>query len=152
MEAACSKNLACVRALLEAGADPNVQDNDGETALMDAALMQSLVCMRALLEAGADPTIGCYEGGTVSGILAQSTDPSMEALLRMYSVRGELLRRVWRSCGALYRAYLQKQTSAPDEAMIRTVLRTRRIDEELMARVWCPSGRMFAYFQQDAHI
>ncbi|MGE0486231.1 MAG: ankyrin repeat domain-containing protein [Gammaproteobacteria bacterium] len=44
-----------VFALLELGADPNVADDTGQTALMRASRMQDLAFIDALLAAGADP-------------------------------------------------------------------------------------------------
>jgi hypothetical protein len=45
------------RVLIDAGADVDVQNNDGTTALLSAALFAHTEIVRALLEAGADVTV-----------------------------------------------------------------------------------------------
>jgi ankyrin repeat protein len=60
MEAAGKGNIPEVRALLEAGADPNIRDNKGRTALMNAWKEAAIL----LLEAGADPNIKDNDGET----------------------------------------------------------------------------------------
>ena len=56
--AARNADVGAVRALLEAGADPNARDEDGDTALHDAARYgKAGEKLEALLEGGADPTL-----------------------------------------------------------------------------------------------
>ena len=47
--------LQIVQTLLEAGADPNAQDGDGDTPLLSAAWQGHTEIAKVLLEAGADP-------------------------------------------------------------------------------------------------
>ena len=63
------RSFACIQALLNAGADPNVADSLGTHVLTIAALQgdASVHVVRALLRAGADPMRqeGGGEGATV---------------------------------------------------------------------------------------
>lgn len=52
--AAFDKKGACVKALINAGADVNAQNDYGRTALIEAASGGKEACVKALLEAGAD--------------------------------------------------------------------------------------------------
>jgi len=53
-----------VRALLEAGADPDAAQNAGITALHAAAMTGNVAIADALLDAGADVTLADDEGTT----------------------------------------------------------------------------------------
>jgi ankyrin repeat protein len=53
-----------VQALLEAGADPNLPDNDGWAALMAASDKGSKTTVQALIEAGADVNLQDNHGTT----------------------------------------------------------------------------------------
>ena len=57
MAAASYNHLDAVIALLEGGADPNIQNSFGNTALIKAARNNRLDAVTALLERGADPNI-----------------------------------------------------------------------------------------------
>ncbi|HEU4663309.1 MAG TPA: ankyrin repeat domain-containing protein [Dokdonella sp.] len=61
-KAAAQPNLAIVKALLDAGANPNVQGYGGETALIIAAMNGNAAMVDALLKAGADPTLRAADG------------------------------------------------------------------------------------------
>ena len=50
-------NPEIARMLIDAGADLNIQDEDGETALHVCAEWNSLEILRMLIDAGADKTI-----------------------------------------------------------------------------------------------
>ncbi len=53
-----------IKALVQAGADPNIKDNRGETPLFYALISGDLPPIRALLDAGADPVAANNEGVT----------------------------------------------------------------------------------------
>ena len=58
-----------VDTLLEAGVDPNVQTNDGGTALLAAAFLGRAEVVERLLEAGADPTLANERGETPAVVM-----------------------------------------------------------------------------------
>ena len=65
------RSLACVQALLDAGADPNLQNDDGDTPLMEQAENSSSslysdapAIARALGRAGANPNLADPQGNT----------------------------------------------------------------------------------------
>jgi ankyrin repeat protein/beta-lactamase regulating signal transducer with metallopeptidase domain len=55
---------ATVEFLLQHGADPNLPDNNGGTALHRAVARRDLTCIEAMLNAGADPNIADIRGRT----------------------------------------------------------------------------------------
>ena len=62
VEAALLNNQEMVEILLEAGADPNIPQDNGETALMNAAQNGNFSIVSMLLEAGANPNATAYAG------------------------------------------------------------------------------------------
>jgi len=72
------------RRLLEAGADVNLQDSRGVTALMFASLKSDRSLVRLLLENGADPNIGCQDGTSALSWARTNTDPALVSLLKQY--------------------------------------------------------------------
>lgn len=77
--AASIGKLEAVLALLAAGADTEVQDHSGNTALHAACVSDQPACARALLAAGADVTRKNAEGRTA---LELTADPELIALIR----------------------------------------------------------------------
>jgi ankyrin repeat protein len=81
---------AIVRQLLAAGADPNVEDEQGRTALSYAVEKDELETVRVLLANGADPNAGrmnlplqvaAHRGSTavVEVLLQAGADPNRQA-------------------------------------------------------------------------
>jgi hypothetical protein len=56
------RGATAITYLLDRGADPNIQANNGFTALYEAAASGNVECVRLLLAAGADPTIPIFSG------------------------------------------------------------------------------------------
>ena len=113
-------HLECVRILLNHGANLDRVTHTARTALMYAGFNHRIACVRELLENGA--TIGSCEIG----------------LLRIARIHGELLRRVWKT---------RFETGfVSTNPMVRTLLRTRVFEEELMQRVWHPKSTMTRFF------
>ena len=71
-----------MRLLLEAGANPNLQDEFGMTALHAAVGVGSLDIARMLLDAGADATIENDEGETPRESIPSSENQELLDLLR----------------------------------------------------------------------
>ena len=72
-----TRNIAEVRGLIEAGADPNVQDRFGRTPLHHAVMQfKDPEIVTALLEAGADPDVQDLDGLDVVAALRQR--PNLE--------------------------------------------------------------------------
>src|SRR5262249_28778879 len=75
MEAARRGNLATVRALLSAGANPNAQEaNGGQTALMWAVAERHSAVIEELVRGGADVRLGSKTGFTALMFAAQQGD------------------------------------------------------------------------------
>ena len=59
-----SEYAELARILIEAGADPNAKDNDGETPLHQAVEFENAEAAKLLIEAGADPNAKNNNGET----------------------------------------------------------------------------------------
>lgn len=80
-QAARSGNLAVVKQLLDAGADPNVVEGPGWTAVMSAAENGHTDIARLLMESGADPVVDHGEGSALSIARSRGHLETVEALL-----------------------------------------------------------------------
>lgn len=58
---------ALIKYLLEAGANPDIQDKGGQTALISAALADNEIAVEWLLAAGANPNLQSLSGATALG-------------------------------------------------------------------------------------
>jgi ankyrin repeat protein len=70
-DAAFRGDLERLRALLDAGADPNEPADDGTTALMTAALWGRADIVALLINCGADPALADADGWTAERIAAE---------------------------------------------------------------------------------
>jgi ankyrin repeat protein len=83
MEACSSNNLELIKVLLDAGADPNVQNDKGQTALTHNSNFIYSYTLEKLLIAGADPNIKDNIGQTVlMNMVSQGALSSVEILLK----------------------------------------------------------------------
>ncbi len=73
--------LQAVRALLKAGADPNLSNEKDVTPLMAASAAGKVEIATALLDAGADPNLRDKEGRTALMFAAKSGQPALVELL-----------------------------------------------------------------------
>jgi len=82
IRAAEGGNLDLVRALLEAGTNPNSRCNDGFTALMWAAARGHIEVVQALLDFGADRGARSSRGRTAAEIAIQERQEDIVGYLR----------------------------------------------------------------------
>ncbi|WP_314776278.1 ankyrin repeat domain-containing protein [Cardiobacterium hominis] len=80
-----AKNVAAARALLEAGADPNIPDRDGATPLAYInGMPQELELLQLMLDKGADVNFFTGQHGILEGIKKYSSnDPRFTAVIEM---------------------------------------------------------------------
>ncbi len=79
LDAVRADDTRTARALLKAGADPNMRDDIGATALMYAAAFGSPDGMRVLLDAGAD--VGAFSSGGATALMWATGDATKVRLL-----------------------------------------------------------------------
>ncbi len=79
--AAASQNVEIVKTVLQAGADPNHQQQAGYTALHEAASHNNVAMAQALLDAGADRNIRSDDGKTAADMAREAGHAEMLALL-----------------------------------------------------------------------
>lgn len=84
--AAANAQSDCVALLLKFGADPDLRNEDGNTALMYAVWENDLHSMALLLDAGADINIG-YEDGDPSFFFATTMEAASYLLYRGANIR-----------------------------------------------------------------
>ena len=77
-----ARQVECVRALIDAGADPNAQSEEGGTPLMNAAWFGCSDSVRELLRRGADPRMSDSKGRTARGCASERGHKDVEELLK----------------------------------------------------------------------
>jgi hypothetical protein len=85
--AAREGDVAKLRSLLDAGADPNLPSSSGRTPLMEAALRGRLEIARLLISAGADVNISDRGVGTALEAAEREGHTELAALLRQAGAR-----------------------------------------------------------------
>uniref|UniRef100_A0A1I8J5S6 ANK_REP_REGION domain-containing protein n=1 Tax=Macrostomum lignano TaxID=282301 RepID=A0A1I8J5S6_9PLAT len=90
-----TKHVECAKLLLEAGANPNAADMDGNTALHLAAAASNADVIRLLLDAGA--SVRCYnrQGQTPSMVAEKIETDNKEILLMLREAELLELRNTW---------------------------------------------------------
>lgn len=79
--AAASRNAALLKLVLDAGANPDSQQQRGYTALHEAAMHNSVERAQALLDAGADPAVKSDAGQTAADMAEQNGNREVVELL-----------------------------------------------------------------------
>jgi uncharacterized protein len=79
--AAASRNAALLKLVLDAGANPDSQQQRGYTALHEAAMHNSVERAQALLDAGADPAVKSDAGQTAADMAVQNGNREVVELL-----------------------------------------------------------------------
>jgi ankyrin repeat protein len=77
-----SRQVACLRALLDAGADPNARNEEGLTPLMNAAWFGCHDSVRELLGCGADPVMRDSKGRSARDLASERGHKELEDLLK----------------------------------------------------------------------
>jgi ankyrin repeat protein len=80
--AATNGHMAIVRVLLEHGANPNLRNFDGVTALHNAVFEKQMDVVKLLLEHGANPTIQDRLGNTPINLARKSSNPNLTQLFK----------------------------------------------------------------------
>jgi ankyrin repeat protein len=78
----CARQVACVRALIDAGADPNARNEEGVTPLMNAAWFGRCDSVRELLRCGADPRVSDSKGKSARDCASKRGHEDVEELLK----------------------------------------------------------------------
>ena len=128
-----------LKGMLETGVDPNDKTEEGLTALMLAAIHGKTKCLKVLLKNGA--SVDLYSGSAHNDLSRGKTALMFAAEAGKTKSLNALL-----SNGANIEANDRFGGSPILYEEVRSVDRTRRVKEELIARVWHPSGQMFAYY------
>src|SRR5258708_2065410 len=77
-----SRQVACLCALLDTGATPNAQNEEGTTPLMNAAWFGCDDSVRVLLRRGADPLVRDSKGRTARELASERGHKDVEELLK----------------------------------------------------------------------
>ncbi len=112
-----------IKRLLKLGADPNIQDGCGNTALHIAVMQRDARSVRALLKAGADATITNNGGLTAADLLKIDYADLAPFLYRQtghdtncYIHTQQLPKREWESAGKDVARLLGVEQAAPRSA------------------------------------
>jgi len=117
--AATNGHTAIVRLLLECGANPNMRNFDGVTALHNAVFEKQIDIVKLLLEHGADPAIQDRFGNTPVDLAQRSANPQLA-----YEILSYLRKR------ASYDAKRSSQKAKPKKAEQKTA----KPDSEVIVR------------------
>jgi ankyrin repeat protein len=146
--AAGNDDVAQVRQLLKAGANPNVRNELNTTPLLEAAFNSNADIIKALLDAGADPNAAGADGQTPLMLVARGTNVTAAQLLlkkganpnARESQRGQtaLMWAVANSRGSMARLLIE--SGAEVDARTATDLMTPLVSGEPRAQPRSPGG------------
>lgn len=77
-----TRQLPCVKALIQAGADVNARNTDGITPLMNAAWFSCRDSVKELLRCGADSSLRDAKGRSARDLASERGDKELEELLK----------------------------------------------------------------------
>ncbi len=118
------KNRELVVALLDAGANANMQDNEGRTSVWEAAYRSTAEILQLLLDGGGNINQTTYDGETILIALLGSNDGDAAARLNVLLAWPKLnLDAKWRGRVAEHWALLKRR---PGKAIVIAAERARR--------------------------
>lgn len=151
-QAADSGNPAVVKQLLDAGADPNIVEGPGWTAIMSAAEKGHTEIVRLLLDAGADPLANHGEGSALDAARINGHLETAEVILARQSTGKAHLISTEEQAAILKECTTRMGLSFPKETKVLGYEFTPGMDEIIHLKIQVPSRtlRTFVASLRDA--